>query len=255
MFSAIGRRVRFSPATVVATLALVFAMTGGAYAAKKYLITSTKQISPSVLKSLQGKAGVAGAPGPAGAQGAQGPAGPAGPAGTNGTSGEKGAQGEKGVQGLQGKEGKAGAAGTTGATGVSGFTETLPKKKTETGFWNVSANLGSEGVEPFGSISFSIPLVAPSTNVVYLTKAQTKASPGSGGCEYELESLTAKPVAPPDTLCVFTSEEVAGEVWYIGVPGGFGIEGDTPAGATIFFKTTLSGLGIASGTWAVTAAE
>ena len=55
MFSAIRRRIHFSPATVIATLALVFAMTGGAYAASKFLITSTKQISPKVLKSLRAR--------------------------------------------------------------------------------------------------------------------------------------------------------------------------------------------------------
>jgi hypothetical protein len=49
---------------VAMTLALVFAMSGGAYAAKKYVITSTKEIKPSVLKQLQGKAG------PTAAQGA-----------------------------------------------------------------------------------------------------------------------------------------------------------------------------------------
>jgi hypothetical protein len=39
-------------ANVTATLALVLAMSGGAFAAKHYLIGSTSQISPSVLKSL-----------------------------------------------------------------------------------------------------------------------------------------------------------------------------------------------------------
>jgi hypothetical protein len=39
-------------ANVAATLALVFSMSGGALAAKHYLIDSTKQISPKVLKSL-----------------------------------------------------------------------------------------------------------------------------------------------------------------------------------------------------------
>ena len=52
-------------ANIVATLALVFAMAGGAAAASHYLITSTKQISPKVLKELN-KPGAKGAPGTAG---------------------------------------------------------------------------------------------------------------------------------------------------------------------------------------------
>src|ERR1700691_1348608 len=101
MFSALRRRIHLSPAMVIAGLAVVFAMTGGAYAAKKYLITSTKQISPSVLKQLQGKAGAGGA---AGAQGPAGPAGPAGPGGPGG-KGEKGERGESGQSGTPGKNG------------------------------------------------------------------------------------------------------------------------------------------------------
>ena len=74
-------RRRLTYANVAMTVALVLAMSGGAFAAGKFLITSTKQISPKVLKSLQGKAG------PAGAVGAQGPAGPAGLSGRRGPLG------------------------------------------------------------------------------------------------------------------------------------------------------------------------
>ena len=55
-------------ANVAATLALVFAMSGGAYAASNIIITSTKQISPCT----NGKAGAVGAAGAAGAAGAKG---------------------------------------------------------------------------------------------------------------------------------------------------------------------------------------
>jgi hypothetical protein len=77
-------------ANVTATLALVFSMSGGALAANHYLISSTKQIKPSVLKSLKGNAGGNGAPG------ATGPTGPAGPSGSAGSQGKEGAPGPAG---------------------------------------------------------------------------------------------------------------------------------------------------------------
>jgi Collagen triple helix repeat (20 copies) len=77
-------------ANVVATLALVFAMSGGALAAKHYLINSTKQINPKVLKKLKGNAGKTGATGPAGVAGAPGPQGKEGSAGKEGTKGAPG---------------------------------------------------------------------------------------------------------------------------------------------------------------------
>lgn len=81
---------RFSPSMAVALLALFFAFGGGAYAAKHYLITSTKQIKPSVLKQLRGAVGKTGATGPAGPAGPQGPAGAAGAPGVKGDTGPQG---------------------------------------------------------------------------------------------------------------------------------------------------------------------
>jgi hypothetical protein len=64
-------RRRLSYANVAVTLALVFAMAGGAFAAKKFIITSTKQISPRVIKAL-GAARAGGTAGSAGAGGNEG---------------------------------------------------------------------------------------------------------------------------------------------------------------------------------------
>ncbi|MGA9876069.1 MAG: collagen-like protein [Solirubrobacteraceae bacterium] len=152
------------------TLALVFAMSGGAYAASKYVITSTKQINPRVLKSLVGKTGANGAQGPAGPAGAQGPAGAAGAKGETGAKGEagapgeKGALGEKGVAGTNGFNGSTGAKGATGPAGPTGATGspwtaggTLPAGSSETGQWSVSAP--QVGVLT-ASISFPIQLQA-----------------------------------------------------------------------------------------------
>jgi hypothetical protein len=78
---------RPSPATIIASIALFFSLAGTGLAASKYLITSTKQIKPSVLSSLHGSQGARGP------QGVQGPAGPAGAAGAGGAAGAAGAAG------------------------------------------------------------------------------------------------------------------------------------------------------------------
>ncbi len=71
-----GPRKRLSYANVTATVALMFALGGGtAWAAQHYLIVSTKQIKPSVLKKLHGAQGAKGANGLNGGVGATGPTG------------------------------------------------------------------------------------------------------------------------------------------------------------------------------------
>jgi hypothetical protein len=85
MFKIMGGRLSY--ANVTATIALVLSMSGGAVAASHYLINSTKQINPRVLKRLRGGTGPrgpVGPPGPAAAvpPGAAGAMGGIGPPGT-----------------------------------------------------------------------------------------------------------------------------------------------------------------------------
>jgi hypothetical protein len=156
-------RPRLTYANVIATLAMVFAMTGGAYAASKILITSTKQIKPSVLAQLKGKPGPAGANG---AAGAQGPAGPAGPAGPQGPAGAKGENGAPGAPGEKGATGPKGAAGKNGEPWTPNGT--LPPGASETGTWAMGevpvTNSVLFPVKWKAAISFTIPLAAPLDN-------------------------------------------------------------------------------------------
>jgi hypothetical protein len=166
-------RKYFTLANTVMTIALVFVMTGGAYAASKYVISSTKQVSPKVLAALKGKPGANGAQGPAGPAGAQGPAGPAGVKGETGAAGQNGAQGEKGVQGEKGTPGINGFNGTDGAKGPAGPTGpvgptgspwtaggTLPVGSSETGEWSFDMTQAGATLPLFvtASISFGVPL-------------------------------------------------------------------------------------------------
>jgi hypothetical protein len=253
MFSALRRRMHVSPATAIASLALVFAMTGGAYAASRYVITSTKQIKPSVLKSLQGKAGSPGA------AGAQGPAGPAGPQGPQGAKGETGAAGTNGTDGVgvtssaesAGKNCKNGGSKFTSASGVTytcngengqtGFTSTLPAGKTETGTWSLAVPAENPTLHkplPLTAISFVIPLAeAPVTHYLKDDEQETPECPGTA----------AEPKAEPGQLCVYAAEE-------LDAPSAMAVTTIYKFGALVGSDGGESG-GLAIGSWAVTAPE
>src|ERR1700761_7221444 len=117
------KRFRFRPtySNVVATLALFFALAGGAWAATqlpKESVGSTQlakgAVTPAKL-SAQAKKGFTGARGEAGPQGALGPR------GNEGQRGENGAVGATGPQGLRGATGATGATGARGETGEVGL--------------------------------------------------------------------------------------------------------------------------------------
>src|SRR3954454_8939303 len=104
---------------IVAAIALVFAMLGGAYAATN----NGNGKATASAKAKQGKQGKPGKAGPAGPAGPAGSAGPQGPAGASGAKGDTGAKGDQGIQGIQGTPGTPGTPGADGeATTGSSFT-------------------------------------------------------------------------------------------------------------------------------------
>jgi|ERR1700722_12719611 len=260
MFSAIRRRLRLTPSTAIATLALVFAMSGGAYAAGKYVITSTKQISPKVLKSLKGANGRDGAAGPVGPAGPTGPAGAAGTAGTQGPAGANGTDGQSVTSATaSSKECPAGGVKYTSASGANavcngkngttGFTETLPSGKTETGVWGTvigpepNAIVQGSGVV---AMSFNIPLAAA------LPEANIQINPASfptGATAGEIENCpgnAAEPKAKAGFLCLYTTQdETEAEFRLVRVSTAGGVVVD-------FAKSPKPGY-LAFGSWAVTA--
>jgi hypothetical protein len=279
MFSALRRRIHVSPTTVIASLALVFAMTGGAYAAKKYLITSTKQISPSVLKSLQGKSGPAGA---AGANGAQGPAGAQGSAGVKGENGANGSNGRDGVSVTSsvepaGANCKAGgskfvaASGTTyacngekGKEGTFGG-QSLPAGKSLTGVWAASGYAGHafSPTEPeeIGvveeAVSFPLPVSPTLTGVEYIGVEEGEGEANEKLPELEVNGKVIKvctgnhekPVAAEGFLCVFGENEL--NLNTKPTVNSTSVSETTP-GFTMLAFIAAKGRGVMQGTWVVT---
>jgi hypothetical protein len=224
---------------VVSMLALVLALTGSAFAAK-YIITSKKQIKPSVLKSLKGPKGKKGAPGAPGAQGLAGPVGPVGPRGPQGPAGREGPEGEQGIQGEQ---------GIPGIDGESGFTATLPPGETETGSWGTVAGKEEGGVAPglsFASFAIPLPAALDASHVHIVKKEETAGAGCTGGTAED-------PKADPGNLCVYVgSTSGANELVAIRNAGKQNEGGAATAGAALITFGDESNE-LIYGTWAVTA--
>jgi hypothetical protein len=192
MLKAIRRNL--SLPTAIAVLALVFAMTGGAFAAKDY-VGGSAQVSK---KKSKGK---------------RGPRGP---------RGKRGPQGSKGLQGIQGPQGPKGDPGSPWTAGG-----VLPSGASLGGTWVAAA-----GPDPgigkglaAASISFGIPLQAP-PEIVIVKK-------GKEGEEHAAEcpGSLAIPKAAKGKLCLYTAQEsglelqaavpglVGAIITYTGTPG------------------------------------
>lgn len=260
MFSKIRNRLTY--ANVAVTFALVLAMSGGAYAAGRYVIVSTKQISPKVLKALTGKPGANGAPGTSGAGG------PAGPQGSQGPQGPSGAKGETGPAGPEGAKGAIGPKGATGAAGTTGFTETLPSGKTLKGEWVVHTHVG-EGVQTNETaVSFGIPLNEAPT--VHLIDGEHELTASGEATPTECPGSVSEPTANAGNLCVYegvsgnlSTNATANEFFFGGWKWGIAIvnpnvnghehDAASPFGFGVSVITTEEGSVAQSGSWAVTA--
>src|ERR1700677_4587321 len=256
MFRAI--RKHLTPSMAIAMLALVFAATGGAFAASGHGGGSGSATATAAKSKAKSKP-KAGARGPAGPKGATGATGPAGPAGTAGAKGETGAAGAAGAQGTLGEKGENGAVGpqgpkgnkrTNGTNGTIGFTKTLPAEETETGAWSISGN-HQESQLIISAVSFSIPLAAALDNnhVYYVGVEEVEQHTAPAECP----GTVAEPKAAAGYLCVYEKLSFGFEVRpntttafvKITSPGGLlpvqgGVEGAGVSGAEISVSVSPS---------------
>ncbi len=144
-----------SPSMAVALVALFVALGGTAVAAKHYLIDSTKQINPKVLRKLHGERG------------------PRGLTGAPGTPGAPGAPGPKGEQGVPGP-------------GVA----PLLSKETESGAFAAGGGFDAgNGKSEYGWIATAITYVQPlptaikNENIIDVTTGSAPHCPGVGQAE------------------------------------------------------------------------
>jgi hypothetical protein len=256
-------RSRLGIPGLIAIIALVFAMGGAAYAAKKYVITSTKQIKPSVLKQLKGK---------------QGPQGPQGPAGTNGTNGKDGTNGAPGAPGADGNsvtlvnEAPVGCLEGGFTYEVEGSNEEdevcngergtfggpLPAGQTETGTWggaarnrlSYSENEAGELEQTTSSSSVIIPIsfaapVEPAPEPLYVNLA----GPAVPGCPGIVDGLAT---AESGKLCVYQKFSTV-ETSALFTPGSqFNeVTGADAMGTEMVFTCSASSC-LWAGVWAVT---
>jgi hypothetical protein len=211
---------------VIAIVALIAALGGGAYAATGGFSAKQKKEIRAIAKGVVQP----GPQGPAGAAGTQGPRGPAGPGvqGATGATGGQGPKGEMGERGFRGEsvvivpldpangtghceeaggakfingEGEAFACSGEGGGGGGGYPETLPSGRTESGLWEVQGEKGIviAELETVSTISFQLPLATAPSEAVVIDAASTAEEKAK--CPGEFSA----PEAIPGVLCLYAA--------------------------------------------------
>jgi hypothetical protein len=270
MFQAM--RKHLTPSTLIAFLALVFAITGGAFAASSHTAGAGSRASASTAlastskakpKAKAGPRGPAGPKGATGATGATGPAGATGPGGAQGAQGPAGAAGAKGETGVAGPQGPAGAKGTTGPAGPEGTFggQALPSGKTLSGQWAASGYGEAGGFSPGSGhvatgVTYALPVeLEEGEGAGNYIKAPTEEENEKGEFPTPPPGCTGnykRPGAAPGNLCVFVGSEV--NIFSSFTPlEGDPSDGSVQTGFEIQALTAAKGSADLSGSWAVTA--
>lgn len=258
------------PGLTVAVIAMLVALTGGAFAAAGALNSTQKKEVKKIAKAEAKKFATAGPVGPAGAPGAKGDKGDQGAQGIAGKPGtsvgvsevpieEAECEGRGGV--LVEKEGSPEAIelcnGEEGSPWTAGGT--LPPGATETGSWAFN---GTEADAAGGirvPISFAIPLaqeIVKNAHVHFGIAGSGGAFEAGGACPTEGGNTgpgAFEPAALPGNLCVYQNEEEGlfgasfSEIYRYFE----GSKGATSAGAVLLFEPT-GPVAIGAGSFAVT---
>lgn len=236
---------RFGAPGLIAVVALVFAMFGGAYAATRTAHSSkAKPLTKAQVLALIQKNEVPGPAGPAGLQGPAGPKGDTGSPGANGVSpagaefsGSKSGHCTEGGVEFKGADATFACNGKEGSPWAAGGM--LPSGASESGVWAVATDSQTGQA---AAISFDLPLAAAPT--IELLEEGYSGTPTSN-CPGSLSNPTAK----KGFLCVYAQVDILEFFDSTCCTTSF------PSGAILGFGGLEENEfnGVAKGTWAVTA--
>jgi hypothetical protein len=180
---------RPTPTSIIAVLALLVAFGGSAVAASHYIITSTTQIKPNVLRYLRGHTGARGQ---------------TGPSGETGEAGKEGSPGTEGGQGPSGTSETNVAARARSVAAVTSTTGTPTPDPLKSGVW-------TQGAEELDQLAIQIEVTSPS-EASCTQNAEGNSIPPVGRATIEVDGKAQTEIDLPVSESE-TTDTVQGSSW------------------------------------------